>query len=398
MHILEQYAINCGAKINKPYILEEFYPIPFQEDYICIHSGSGMDSKNYDHFQEVIDLISPLLHKNKIKIIQIGGSKEKLLEGCFDARGSSKRQMAYILSKSKLYFGNDTMSLHFASYFQKKIVCVSTVLYSSNFYPYWSNQKDYTIIESHRDGKKPTFSAKEDPKTINFINPEIIAIEILNKLDIKNNLNKLKTIFIGDFYNNKIFNVVPDHLVQRNQTINHIISRMDLLHNEEVLNKQLQIIKCVITCSEPISAEILKNNKENILGVNCFVENESNLDFVKTLKALNIKYQLFSYLREEELNKHKLHFMDYGNIIRINLDHPKIKEKITTFKDKNLSIFYKSKNFILSKGKVFLSEKAFFDNKPVDSLNDNIQEYYDMDIINENPDKFYIFGLELTKV
>ena len=55
------------------------------------------------------------------------------------------------------------------------------------------------------------------------------------------------------------------------------------------------------------------------------------------------------------------------------------------------NLYYKSNNFILSKGNVFLSEKAFFDNKPVNSIYENMQELYDIKIINENPEKFYIF-------
>jgi len=397
MHILEQYAVNCGAKVSRPYILEEYYPIAFKEKYICIHSGSGMESKNYDYFQEVIDLMMPHFQQKQIKIIQIGGPNEKLIRGCLDARGSSKRQMAYIINNSQLYLGNDTMSLHFASYYQKKIVCVSTVLYKSNFYPYWSKKEDYTILESHRNGNKPTFSAQENPKTINLINPEDIAIEVLNKLNIKNNLNKIKTIFLGEFFNHLIFNVVPDHLVQKNATINHIISRMDLLHNEKILNEQLKLIKTVITCNEPIDIDLLKNNRDNIIAVNCFVQDEFMLPFVKNLKSLNIKYQLFSYLDKENLNKYKLDYIDYGNIMEIPLKHQKAEDQINKFKNKDLTFFYKTNNFVLSKGKVYLSEKAFFDDKPVESLNANVQEFYTNEIINENPDKFYIFGMDLTK-
>jgi hypothetical protein len=305
--------------------------------------------------------------------------------------------MAYIINNSELYFGNDTMSLHFASHYQKKIVCTSTILYTSNFYPYWSKKEDYTIVESHRNGNKPTFSAQENPKTINLINPEDIAIEVLNKLNIKNKLNKIKTIFLGEFFNHLIFNVVPDHLVEKNATINHIISRMDLLHNEKILNEQLKLIKTVITCNEPIDIDLLKNNKDNIIAINCFVQDEFMLPFVKALKSLNIKYQLFSYLDKENLNKYKLDYIDYGNIMEIPLKHKKAEDQINKSKTKDLTLFYKTNNFILSKGKVFLSEKAFFDDKPVESLNNNIQEFYTNEIINENPDKFYIFGMDLTK-
>ncbi len=46
MHILEQYAVNCGVKIGKPQIIPQYFPIPFKEKYICLNAGSGMESKN----------------------------------------------------------------------------------------------------------------------------------------------------------------------------------------------------------------------------------------------------------------------------------------------------------------------------------------------------------------
>jgi hypothetical protein len=392
MHILEQYAVNCGVKIGKPFISPEFYPLNFQGKYICLHAGSGMDSKNYDYFDEVVDLIRPHLEQKNIKIVQIGGPKERLVKGCYPALGSTKRQMAYLLQNSELYFGNDTMSLHFASHFQKKIVCVSTVLYTSNFYPYWSRKDDYSIIESHRNGNKPTFSAFESPKSINFINPEEIAKEILKFLNIKNNLEIYKTLNIGQFYNTKGFNVIPDHVVSPEFTQN-VVYRMDIAHNEENLYNQSKILKTVINCNQKIDLNILKENKDNIVGINVFVQDDENLDFVKEIKKLNIKYQIFSYLDDKDLNKYKIKFIDYGAILKLKTSFPELEEKLKNVKT---PLFYKSNTFILSKGDIYLSEKAFFDQKPISSFNENIQEFYDFNILRENPDKFYIFTMDLT--
>ena len=189
MHILEQYAVNCGAKISKPQIIPQYFPIPFKEKYICLNAGSGMESKNYDYYNEVVEFLSPFLEKENIKIIQVGAEKEKLINNCYSALGCSKRQTAFIIKNSELYFGSDTMSLHFASFFQKKIVCLSTVIFKENIYPYWSKKEDYTIIESHRNGNKPSFSNEENPKTINFIKPEQVVKEILKFLQIKNDFN-----------------------------------------------------------------------------------------------------------------------------------------------------------------------------------------------------------------
>jgi hypothetical protein len=46
MHILEQYALNCGVSISKPYISEEFFPLPF-EKYITLHPKGKFPSISY---------------------------------------------------------------------------------------------------------------------------------------------------------------------------------------------------------------------------------------------------------------------------------------------------------------------------------------------------------------
>jgi hypothetical protein len=55
-HLLETYSLQTGAKISKPFIIKNFYPVP--EKYITIHNSSGMGAKNYDYFQDVIDEIT----------------------------------------------------------------------------------------------------------------------------------------------------------------------------------------------------------------------------------------------------------------------------------------------------------------------------------------------------
>ena len=116
MHILEQYALSCGAKIGEPLIVEEFYPLPFKK-YICINVGSGMDSKNYDHYDEVVELLLPQLRKRNMHIVQIGAPNEPMLKNCFPTLGASKRQTAYIISNSILYFGSDTLQMIFSNWY-----------------------------------------------------------------------------------------------------------------------------------------------------------------------------------------------------------------------------------------------------------------------------------------
>lgn len=391
MHLIEAYALSCGVKIDKPFILESFFPLPF-EKYISFQPFSK-PSKNYDYWQEVINLILPHLIDNNINIVQIGAEKEQVLQNCYGVVGQTDiRQAAYIIKNGLLHVGADSFGAHIASGFGKKIVALYSNNNVNNVKPYWSKESDIILLEPKRNNK-PNYSFDENPKSINSIEPEKIAQSILQLLGISNNLNMIQTIYKGKLYNNRLFHIVPDHVVQRTQNINHCVYRMDMFFNEANLNNQLKLMPCIIATNQSIDINILKQNKQHIIGVNVFIEDQSILPFVKDLKESNIKYQMYSYLSKEDLNKYKIDFMEYGIISKINLKHPNVEELINKA---NHKLFYKSNNYILSKGNVYLSEKAFFDNKPVSSINENIQELYNISIINENPEKFYIFSMDLT--
>ena len=100
MHLVETYALNCGLKIDKPYIYEKFFPLDV-EKFITLHPNSKYGSKCYDYWQDVVDILLPKLEKENIKILQIGVAEDKPIKGCLHAHGKANiNQTAYILSKS----------------------------------------------------------------------------------------------------------------------------------------------------------------------------------------------------------------------------------------------------------------------------------------------------------
>lgn len=372
MHILEQYAVNCGAKISNPFILKEFFPIPF-EKYIVLHAGSGMESKNYDYFNEVVSYLEPYLKSQNIHIVQIGGEKERLIKNCYPALGTTKRQMAYIIDNSLLYFGNDTMSLHFASYFQKKIVCTSTVLYKECFYPYWSKKDDYKIIESHRNGKKPTFSAQESPKTINLIKPEEIARPILKYLNFKN-IKLPKTIFIGDKYLHPVLECVPSQVLPPHLFPNQMVNiRFDYEdnYNLELTAHNLSIRPCAFVLNKPIEIENLQNFFKNIQIIIYDITEGIDLNFVKRISMFGLKY-VFVFRKtgsnEEILSQRKMDIADLPNIIEEIENIPKNKPE--SLEDEY--IFRSTKIFVFN-NKFYSSRAAQLEDKPSELNNGYIE-------------------------
>lgn len=397
MHILEQYAVNCGAKIDKPYIFKEYIPIPFDK-YIVLHAGSGMESKNYDYYDDVVSFLKPYLDKENIKIVQIGGEKERKIKNCYHLLGTTKKQLAYIIDNSLLYFGNDTISLHLASYFQKKIVCASTVLYEACFYPYWSDKKDYKIINSHRNGLKPSFSNNENPKTINFIKPEEIVKEILGFLNIESN-NLPESIYRGERSTHPIIEISPSQLIDKNTFSNFVLNiRLDYFPDFNDLNPILQNLQtrpATIVTDRPINLDILQHFKKNISTIIYDVTDNLDLNFVSSLNNSAIKNAIIfknsqDNISEEVFKHRQLELINLPNLIEpIKINKFNFNE-INTEK----AIFRTNKVFIHN-NKLFTSRAAQLENQPSEIINDifeiNLNKLKNLSLLNDDIDYGYIY-------
>jgi hypothetical protein len=351
MHLLEQYSLASGVKIKKPYIYEKFFPVT-AEKYITFHPSSK-PSKTYDYWQEVINIISPILNSKGIKIIQLGQEKEKVYTGVVSLVGFTNiNQTAFILRDCLLHFGADSFPTHIASGYNKKIVA----LYSNNYVncvkPFFGNPKDHILLEPKRNSK-PTFSFEENPKTINSIKPESIAGNILNLLEIPHS-NSIQTLYFGTEYNNMRLEMVPNQIVNPTQfNSNNIVVRMDLQHDEKFLNEQLQVCQCFIMTDKPIDANLILNNQKNIGRIFYEIKENSSLEFVNFLAHKNISYQLFTYLQGEKLEQAKLKYLDQEIIVEMPTN---LKQK--TGIEYTLNAFYKSNKRIISNGKIYLSESS----------------------------------------
>jgi len=351
MHLLEQYSLASGVKIKKPYIYEKFFPVT-ADKYITFHPSSK-PSKTYDYWQEVINIISPILDSKGIKIIQLGQEKEKVYAGVTSLVGFTNiNQTAFVLRDSLLHFGADSFPTHIASGYGKKIVA----LYSNNYIncvkPFFGNPKDHILLEPSRTNK-PTFSFEENPKTINSIKPEVIAGSVLTLLGIPY-LNSIQTLYFGTEYNNMRLEMVPNQIVNPKQfNSNNIVVRMDLEHNEKFLNEQLQVCQCFIITSKPIDSGIIKNNKNNIGRIFYEIKEDNQIEFANFLAYNNIPYQLFTYLEGKQLEEIKLKYLDQEYITQMPIN---LKKKTSIEYTSNA--FYKSNKRLISNGKIYLSESS----------------------------------------
>jgi len=361
--------------------MEKFFPLGDIGKFITIQNKSGMSAKDYQYFQEVIDILFPILNKENIKIVHLGQDSPPLNGVINFNNKTSIGQAFFILKKSLLHFGVDSWLTHAAC--AEEVPCIS--LYGSttieNHSPYHFNPEKSIFLESHRNGAKATFSRDENPKSVNLINPELIASSICKLLNLPFDY-PYQTVSIGAFYNIKFLESCPDSVIDiRNLGIDTLIMRMDLVFNEQNLAGQLNLNKCSILTNKPINLDLLRNFRQKIIDLVYFVEEDNNPDFVKNIKDLRIPYRLVTTLLTEKLNEYKFNYIDYNIINSIDTSKPK---EINEDDIKNGLIFYKSSKTLLSKGKIYNSHQDFKNSRPIPSfevfpqqvLLDNISDLY----------------------
>ena len=365
MHLLERYALSCGVKINAPRIEEAFFPLPY-EKYIVLHASSGMKSKNYDYYNDVVELIAPHLDDRKIKIIQIGGKDDLPIKNAHRTNGHTGiKQVAYLIKNSLLVVGNDSFSSHIASGYGLKSV---TVFGGSNYLqccgPYWNDKGQASLIESHRKGHKPSFAADEEPKTINYVHPEKVASAILSQLSIPHDLNKIQTLHMGSLYHLPALDVVPDHAPQGSVYPGSLVHlRLDYNFNQEVISSWCgENRRVILITKKELDLNLLRQLKPSIAHVVYELDEKANHNYIINLQGLGIPITLLTKANDlSEVQSLRLKFTDWI------IDHqiPRCKKDLDSEQEIDYNVaFYKSSKVLLSKGQEFPSKAAWMQNIP----------------------------------
>ena len=140
MHLLEAQCLITSSKASKPYILEKYYPLPF--DKYIVFAPYSKPAKNFSYFHDVLDILIPILKNAGITIVQIGGQNEPPFPDCYHLQGKTSLNQAYsIIKNSLLYFGADTFSSHFSSAANIPSVVLISNNHSNNVRGYWNRDK-----------------------------------------------------------------------------------------------------------------------------------------------------------------------------------------------------------------------------------------------------------------
>ena len=369
MHLIEQYALATGAKIDKPSIETSFYPLPF-ERYIVVENGyRGLSSRIYGMWNDIILHIKPYLNKENIHIVQIGNKDSELIAGCFDLRGKTAiKQQAYLLKNSLLHCSTNDFLLDIASHFNTPVVGMYGNTYADIAKPYWGDKSKHIILESHRNGKKPSFLADESPRTIDLIKPEEVSCGILKllKIDYKENF---ETKFIGDLYTSHVVEAVPDFTPPESFNPSMIINlRMDYEFNLQNMvnwgaNKKLNIFT-----NKVIDLNYLNAIRQNVVCIQQEICSDLNIKYLSYLNRLKINCELFTK-NENALGRLRMKYFDY----KVTLKKEKHFNDISP-RDFNLSddLFYKSNKLLLSQNKKYFTAYDYFNDRNYEGKDLNI--------------------------
>jgi hypothetical protein len=269
-------------------------------------------------------------------------------------------------------------------------------MYASQSKPYWSSEENVKIIQANLNGKRPSYSPEENPKTIDNIKPEEIINSILNLLNIKNQ-NIYETIFIGDRYGELILECIPSVVLPQNVfpniPLNIRFDYIDKIVENDYLStfNNLNIRNCTVITDKSLEIEKLFQLKNKIISIFYDITfNKINFEFVSKIKSLGIKldfiFNISKNKNDDFLNYQKLQLVDYPEIINIVEHKDKPKDLITSSKA------YKNKKVLFANNKTYLSKAAFLEDKPVSTLEfQNLSEITNLDLLIEEDGDFCLF-------
>lgn len=368
MNLTEKIALDCGVKISKPYLDRHFLPINIDR-YIIIDTRNKYQIGEYDYFADVLDLISPYLIENKIEVFQFAINENQKLKcsKCFISL--SKKQENYLISKSELLISNENYTLYSASILGVKSIGLYSLFRPENTRPVW-NKNLQIIMESDRDGNLPSYGMlKETPKTINFISPYLIAKNILDSLNIKNELHKFELVYLGKNFNQKIIEIVPDFLssedFMRDKSIN---LRLDYVTNLQasVLYYWMHNRKLNIITDKDINVNLLYPHKNNILLMTIIMSPNISENFLKACKSLGMKIKIFCD-DKNKIDDYRFKFLDWE--INKDFDENKKFENLQNISGKSKFI---SSKILISKGKQFSCKANYLLGKHLDKSEEHV--------------------------
>lgn len=378
MHLLEAYALDMGTKASRPELATKFFLLPF-EKYITVHFSSGMESKNYDLWPFVLRTVIPKVMAAGYGVVQIGGKDDLILDGIPNLHRICGQtdilQSFHVIKNSSLNISNDTFSVHAAGIFNVPIIALYSVSTPAISGPWWFHPNTI-LLESDRDGKKPSFSAVENPKMINRIGVDEVINAIYQSLGIQDEF-KYKPFWTGPKFefsqkimgNNSLVEIIPtEKPFQREiKTNNPITIRDDLGDgNNHNLISQLNFMKCVVITEREIDLPVLRH--PNIIKI-LFKVYDKNYQAIRPeyfaeLKKHHIPFSLVYDIEiNDKLGELKMKFLELCELTPFSMVNDQNKKLMEDMKTNTKPLKYISGKYFIKADKMYSSYFNLLKNK-----------------------------------
>jgi hypothetical protein len=356
MHLVENYALAAGARIGSPTIQASFFPVG-SEKYITLHASSGMDSKNYDYYKDVVKILVPKIKSLGYDIIQIGEKGEASIEGATSLLGQTTiRQTLFVIKNADLHIGNDSFSCHAASAYNTPLVALYGPTRPECCGPYWGDKEKQEILAPDFSLLKPSYSKSEREKRINKIFPNKVAEKALNLLGIHNDLEFIDPIHLGESFHLSIIDVVPDFATHNKVPFakgSSINIRTDYTEEEQYTESWLASHSTVLHINRMIDLNLLFKYKNNIQKIFLYMDESFTQEYMSNFDRLAIKTVLY-YDQKETISDARIKF--FGENIYLNEQETK-KDLDFPGRICNNSLYQSSLN-LFSKDKIYPCKAA----------------------------------------
>lgn len=361
MHLVESYSLNIGQPIDEPVLWDSFYPSP-KDKYITFHPQSK-PSKNYQHWQEVIDFLLPYLNQHDIAIVQLGASEDPKFAGCHHVCGMTNlNQAAFLIKNSLLHLSTDTFSAHVAGHYRIPLVALYSNNYINNVKPYWLNDEKSRLFYPVADNEKPCLGMVDPKMVINRINPAEIAAAVLDLLGITHTLGGLKLLYRGSLYGNVVVEMFPTKTVNLfKYGLANIVVRMDYHWDENVLIEQANMSPVIAYLDRPLSISTLFNiNRANLQKAFYIVRDcsEETMSFMRLAARFGIGIiPLMDAAQCSDPDAVRFAFAPFCVLNNVAVPPPSTIERLQQAGN-NSTIFYKTSRFIIKGDSIYPSKSA----------------------------------------
>lgn len=385
MNFVESLSLSAGLKSSKPTISDSFFPV-VSEKYITLCTENHQ-SKQWDHFQEFINILTPIIKEHGVDIIEIG-SNQVQLAGVSSLKGATTpNHWSYLVKNSLFHIGPENVMSHFASLHNTPQVVLFSNTSPEYSAPNWSSSPQHQcFVRANLKGNKPSFRGEENPKTINSITAEQVASEVLNHFQWKNPFSEIHTINTGLLYHSVLVEVVPDFHPEPSFFPQSLVNiRLDYQFDESHLLPLANNRRVTLVTDKRIDKTLLQRLKPSIEVIFFQVDEDSDASYLSEIKSMGLPLSLVAK-SSCDLPSTQLRFFDW----KIEEEIKKEKKDLDNWEEICDTTRYKSSRHLFSKSKKYSSRSAYLK---------NIESHEDQFVIDdknfwEDADHFKLYNIE----